>query len=115
MPPCFIGVPYEACVAVKSQASVITAQAVTTTGNGLPAGLALDLVANPGSLRITGTPTGAASGGLTPKSGLGAYAFTLGITDTAGAGTVGPVTINLYQSPQDLIMMGQHGPEDGLN
>jgi len=80
LPPAYLGVPYEAAVAYKSAATVFTAQSVVagTVLNGLPGGLALDTVgAAPGSLRISGTPNGTASTGNTPKSGTGAYTFTV--------------------------------------
>lgn len=117
LPAAFIGQAYEAAVAYKAAATPVTAQSIVagTVLNGLPAGLALDLVANPGSLRITGTPTGAASAGNTPKSGLGGYTFTVSATDTAGASVSSVYTLNLYQSPDDLLMVGGHGTEDGLN
>lgn len=117
LPPCFIGVPYEASIAYKGAATPMTAQSIVagTTLTGLPAGLAMDLIANPGSTKIAGTATGAASGGNTPKSGLGNYTFTVSLTDTAGAAVSSTYTITVYQSPQDLVMLGQHGTQDGLN
>ena len=118
LPPAFLGVAYEAAVAYKSAATVITAQSIVagTVLNGLPAGLALDTVgAAPGSLRISGTPTGAASTGNTPKSGVGPYTFTVSATDTAGAVVSGTLTITVYESPQDLVMAGSRGSQDGLN
>lgn len=118
LPPAFLGVAYEAAIAYKSAATVFTAQSIVAGGalTGLPAGLALDTVgAAPGSLRISGTPNGLASSGNTPKSGLGAYTFTVSGTDTAGAVVSGTYTITLYESPQDLVMIGARSPLDGLN
>ena len=118
LPPAVVGVAYEAAVAYKSDATVFTAQSIVAGGalTGLPAGLALDAVAAPGSLRITGTPTGAASAGNTVKSGVGAYTFTVSGTDTAGAVVSGTLTINLYLSYQDLVSEGLgRGSQDGLN
>ena len=119
LPSAFLGVPYEASVAYKSAATVFTAQSVVagTVLNGLPGGLALDTVgAAPGSLRITGTPNGTASTGNTPKSGTGAYTFTISGTDTAGAVVSSTYTINLLQSPQDLVMTGAgRSSLNGLN
>jgi hypothetical protein len=117
LPAAFVGVPYEASIGYKSAATVFTAQSIVagTVLNGLPAGLAMDTVSNPGSLRISGTPTGAASGGNTPKSGVGTYTFTVSGTDTAGAVVSGTLSIQLCQSPQDLTMIGQHGTQNGLN
>jgi len=101
LPTAYILVPYEASVAYKSAATVFTAQSVVAGGalNGLPAGLALDTVgAAPGSLRISGTPTGAASSGNTPLSGTGTYSFTVSGTDTAGAVVSATLTILLAQT-----------------
>ena len=108
LPPAYLGLAYEAAVAYKSDATIFTAQSVVagTVLNGLPAGLALDTVgAAPGSLRIAGTPTGAASSGNTPKSGIGPYTFTISGTDTAGAVVSGTYTINLLatgSAPQEV-------------
>jgi len=118
LPPAYINQPYEASVAYKSDATVFTAQSVVagTVLNGLPAGLALDTVgAAPGSLRITGTPTGAASAGNTPKSGVGPYTFTISGTDTAGAVVSGTYTITLMYSALDVVMVGGHSTVNGLN
>lgn len=104
LPPAFLGQAYEAAIAYKGAATPVTAQSVVagTTLNGLPAGLALDTTgAAPGSLRITGTPTGAASSGNTPASGTGPYTFTVSATDTAGAVVSATLTINLYSSQSD--------------
>jgi hypothetical protein len=112
LPPAYLGIAYEAAIAYSGAATLFTAQSIVagTVLNGLPAGLALDLVATPGSLRITGTPTGAASGGNTPKSGLGPYTFTVSGTDTAGT-TVSPTyTINLLPAidfPPDFRTLTQ--------
>lgn len=118
LPPAYLGVAYEAAFAYKSAASAVTAQAIVagTVLTGLPAGLALDTFASkPGSLRVTGTPTGAASSGNTPLSGVGAYTFTVSVTDTAGNTVSGTYTINLYYSPDDLLITGGRGTQDGLN
>jgi hypothetical protein len=98
LPPAYIGCAYQAAVAYKAAATPVTAQSVVagTVLNGLPDGLALDTVgAAPGSLRISGTPTGLASAGNTPKSGTGPYTFTVSATDTAGAVVSATLTINL--------------------
>lgn len=105
LPPAQIGVPYEAAIAYKSAGSLVTAQSVVAGGSltGLPAGLALDTVgAAPGSLRITGTPTGAASSGNAPQSGEGAYTFTVSATDTGGAVVSGTYTIQLVAALEEL-------------
>jgi hypothetical protein len=118
LPPAYLGVPYEASIGYKAAATPVTAQSIVAGGalTGLPAGLALDTVgAAPGSLRISGTPVGTASSGNTPKSGLGAYTFTVSATDTAGAVVSGTYTLNLLQSPQDQTITGGRGPLDGLN
>lgn len=110
LPTAYIGVAYEAAVAYKAAATPVTAQSVVagTVLNGLPAGLALDTVgAAPGSLRISGTPTGAASTGNTPKSGAGAYTFTVSATDTAGAVVSSTLTINLLPANQPTPMSVQ--------
>jgi len=99
LPPAFIGVPYEAAVAYKSAATVVTAQSVNT--GTLPTGLALDTVgASPGSLRITGTPTA-----------LGTFTFTVSATDTAGAVVSPSYTIQVFGAEGDEKMTGQfHTP-----
>jgi len=112
LPPAYLAVAYEAAIAYKSAATVFTAQSIVAGGDltGLPAGMALDEVASPGSLRITGTPTGAASGGAVPQSGLGAYTFTVSGTDTAGAVVSGTYTITLLSTadqPQDQRTVAQ--------
>ena len=92
LPPAFLGAPYEASVGYKGAATAVTAQSISV-GN-LPHGLALDTVgAAPGSLRISGTPDGAAN--ATPQSGVGVYTFTVSVTDTAGAVTKS-LSITLY-------------------
>lgn len=103
LPPAFLGLAYEAAVAYKSAATVFTAQSIVQTGSlsGLPAGLALDAVSSPGSLRITGTPTGAASAGNTPLSGDNSYTFQVSGTDTGGAVTSGTYTIQVFSGPDD--------------
>lgn len=105
LPPAQIGVPYEASVAYKGAATAVTAQSVVagTVLTGLPAGLALDTNgAAPGSLRISGTPTGLASSGNTPLSGEGNYTFTVSATDTGGAVVSGTLTIPLVAAVEEL-------------
>jgi hypothetical protein len=118
LPPAYLNVAYEASVGFKGGVGAFTAQSVVagTVLNGLPAGLALDSNGSaPGSMRISGTPTGAASTGNTPKSGVGAYTFTVSLTDTNGAVVSGTLTINVYTSPNDLLITGGRGTQDGLN
>jgi hypothetical protein len=107
LPPAFLGMAYEAAIAYKAAASAVTAQGATagTNTTGLPAGLALDTNASaPGSLRITGTPTGAAStpqGSGVATSGPGAYTFAVTATDSGGAVVSSAYTINVYSSFTD--------------
>lgn len=107
LPPAFVGQAYEAAIAYKGNASAFTAQGLGTTvnGSGLPAGLAIDTT-NAGSLRITGTPTGAASTAIssgTSLAGPGAYTFCVTATDTGGAvASATNYTINLYADANDL-------------
>lgn len=105
LPAAQIGVPYEAAVTGKGSVGALTAQAVVQTGalNGLPTGLSLDASGgNPGSLRITGTPTGAASAGNTPLSGEGNYTFQLTVTDGATPVASSTLTIPLVAAVEEL-------------
>lgn len=121
LPPAFLGQAYEAAVAYKGASSAtidtpaVTAQSLVQTGSltGLPAGLALDTT-NLGSLRITGTPTGAASAGAVHQSGVGAYTFQISITDEAGAALSSTYTLNLLLSQDDQVMQGGRTSQDGL-
>lgn len=93
LPNAYVGEPYAIGVPYKSAATVFTAQSVST--GALPTGLALDAVAAPGSLRISGTPTAA-----------GVYTFQLSGTDTAGAVVSPTYTITVYTSEEDVFMQG---------
>ncbi len=92
-PDAYWGIAYEAGIATKSSASVIT-NCVVATG-ALPPGLAIaaDFV------RITGTISGV--GATLPKT----YTFTLTSTDTAGGVTSGSYTITVRE-PQASTAVG---------
>ena len=77
-----MGVPYKAKIATHAAASIITASSITV--GALPAGLALGSAAGAFD-EITGTPT---------KAGV-AVAFTVSLTDTAGAVT-NAMTMNVF-------------------
>lgn len=110
LPPAFVGVPYEAAVAFSATApSEVSAQSITN----LPKGLVVDAVSGAhGSVRISGTPTGAAN--ATPQAGVGAYTVVVSTTDGTGTNG-GSLTLNLYNSPNDLLVTGGRSSQDGLN
>lgn len=76
LPNAIVGEAYEAGLAHNAAATAITASAVVT--GSLPPGIVL----NGDFVRLTGTPTKA-----------GTYAFTLSLTDSAGAVTSGSLSI----------------------
>lgn len=82
LPDAYVGVPYKAKIATHAAASIITASSITV--GALPAGLALGSAAGAFD-EITGTPT---------KAGV-AVAFTVSLTDTAGAVT-NAMTMNVF-------------------
>lgn len=77
LPPAYVGQPYEAAIQATSPTNPTVLTSQTGNDTGLPAGL----VINADKLRITGTPTGAAStpaGSGVAQSGADVvYSFTL--------------------------------------
>lgn len=76
LPPAYLGQTYEAAIQATAPTNPTVLTSQTGNDTGLPAGLAL----NADKLRVTGTPTGAAStpaGSGVAQSGPGQYTFTL--------------------------------------
>lgn len=95
-PDAYWGVAYEAGIATKNSASIIT-NCVVASG-ALPPGLSI----NADFVRITGTVAGV--GAILPK----VYTFTLTSTDTAGGVTSGSYTITVRE-PQASPALGSAG------
>ena len=103
LPPAFVGLAYEVGFSVNgATAGVLTTSAGSTqTGKvALPTGLAYGATG-----RITGTPV---------NGSAGTYLLSVKVTD--GTSTVDNIamTLSIYNSPQDLVMIGE-GPKDPLN
>lgn len=105
-PVAYVGVPYEAGLAVTGNATAIT-NCVVASG-ALPPGLSISA----DFVRVTGTVVAAV--GTNPA---GTYTFTLTMTDTAGGVTSGSYSIKVeFGGPSDEINnVGGPGAEPLLN
>lgn len=108
LPPAFVGIPYEASFAVQTLGVAplaIAAGTTQTNKQALPTGLTYGSTGAAAG-KITGTPT-------VP----GVYNLSIKVSDNGGTNSVDnqALTLTVYQSPQDLVMIGDRSSIDGLN
>lgn len=100
LPPAYVGQAYEAAIQATSPTNPTVLTSQTGNDTGLPAGL----VINADNLRITGTPTGAAStpagSGVATSGADNNYTFTLSPNSTDST-VKRQFSIQLYSAQSD--------------